>query len=144
MEGNPAALAGSRREGEGVPAAPGLPAAPPRGGDKLEPGWLGVDGVWPAHGAAVVFTSPVCAPCRAVKIRLNLATSRLAKAGPAPQVVEVDVSRQLAVGEAFGVTRTPTVLLVNAQGVVVARLAEVVPPQAWWVQALGALATTSE
>ncbi|WP_371164719.1 hypothetical protein ABYF32_04250 [Buchananella felis] len=117
-----------------------LPPTPPAVGTQLQRAWIGAQGDWPAAGTVLAFTSPVCAPCRAVKLRLQLALKHLGTTpAGAPDLVEVDVSRALAVGEAFGVARTPTVLLVDWCGVVVERLTLTVPPQAWWLQALAAL-----
>lgn len=69
----------------------------------------GADRTW------VVFTTPDCAPCRAVAQRLR--TSE-----PASQVTEVDTRSEPRLAEAFRVDQVPAVLLANRYGQVEARL----------------------
>ncbi len=62
-----------------------------------------------------MFTTPDCAPCRAVALRLRAAE-------PSSQVTEVDTRREPRLAEAFHVHQLPAVLRANRYGQVEARL----------------------
>ncbi|MFT4108224.1 thioredoxin family protein [Propionicimonas sp.] len=62
----------------------------------------------------VQFSSAVCAPCRATHRLL----ADVAGADPGVAHVDVDAETRLDLVEEFGITRTPTVLLLDAEGVV--------------------------
>ncbi|MGC3994049.1 MAG: thioredoxin family protein [Propionicimonas sp.] len=66
----------------------------------------------------VQFSSAVCAPCRATHRLLAEVT------GTDPKVAHVDLDAEthLDLVEEFGITRTPTVLLLDADGVVQRRI----------------------
>jgi|HubBroStandDraft_6_1064221.scaffolds.fasta_scaffold377738_2 hypothetical protein len=69
----------------------------------------GADRTW------VVFTTPDCAPCRAVAERLRASE-------PSSQVTEIDTRREPRMAEAFKVHQLPSVLLANRYGQVEAQL----------------------
>jgi len=69
----------------------------------------GADRTW------VVFTTPDCAPCRAIAERLRASE-------PSSQVTEVDTRREPLMAEAFKVQQLPSVLLANRYGQVEAQL----------------------
>lgn len=62
----------------------------------------------------VQFSSTTCAPCRSTHRLL----SAVAAADPAVAHVDVDAEHRLDLVEAFGILRTPTVLLLDGDGVV--------------------------
>ena len=62
----------------------------------------------------VQFSSEVCAPCRATQRVL----SGIADADPRVAHVELDAAQRLDLVERYGITRTPTVLLLDSAGVV--------------------------
>lgn len=62
----------------------------------------------------VQFSSSVCAPCRATRKLLT----EVAAARPTVSHIDIDAERRLDLVEEFGVTRTPTVLLLDAAGAV--------------------------
>ncbi|HSN43989.1 MAG TPA: thioredoxin family protein [Propionibacteriaceae bacterium] len=66
------------------------------------------------HATFVQFSSTVCAPCRATFRLLSDVTAH------DPEVTHIDVNAEtrLDLVEEFGITRTPTVLLLDARGVV--------------------------
>lgn len=67
-------------------------------------------------GAAtlVQFSSSTCAPCRATRRVL----AELAEQRPSVAHIEIDAETRLDLVEEFDVTRTPTVLMLDASGVV--------------------------
>ena len=74
-----------------------------------------------ALGAEVTFlqlSSESCVPCR----RASGVLSRLADERPGLAHVELDVKEHLELVRRFGVMRTPTVLLLQADGVVAGRM----------------------
>jgi len=62
----------------------------------------------------VQFSSPVCAPCRVTRRVL----SEITAADPALVHVDLDAETRLDLVERYGITRTPTVLLLDGSGVV--------------------------
>lgn len=62
----------------------------------------------------VQFSSTVCAPCRAT----HRVLSELATTDPGVAHVDLDAETRLDLVDEFSVTRTPTVLLLDAAGVV--------------------------
>jgi thiol-disulfide isomerase/thioredoxin len=64
------------------------------------------------------FSSEVCTPCR----RAAVVLSQLADERPGLAHAELDVTEHLHLVHRFGVMRTPTVLLLDADGVVVGRM----------------------
>ena len=62
----------------------------------------------------VQFSSEVCAPCRATRKLLTEVTA----ARPSVTHIDIDAEHRLDLVEEFGVTRTPTVLLLDAAGTV--------------------------
>jgi thiol-disulfide isomerase/thioredoxin len=64
------------------------------------------------------FSSEVCAPCR----RASVVLGQLATERPGLAHVEIDVVENLDLVRRFGVMRTPTVLLLDTDGVVVGRM----------------------
>ncbi len=85
-------------------ALPGVP--------RLDAGRLG--GELGAEATFVQFSSAVCAPCRAThRILAEVAGER-----PAVAHLDVDAEARLDLVEEFGILRTPTVLLLDADGAV--------------------------
>jgi thiol-disulfide isomerase/thioredoxin len=81
-------------------------------------------GWWPTLGVStstpltmVQFSSAFCAPCRATRVLCR----EVAGLVPGVAHVEVDAESHLDAVREFNVVRTPTVLLVSADGRVVAR-----------------------
>lgn len=62
----------------------------------------------------VQFSTPVCAPCRAT----HKVLSEVVAASQGVHHVTIDAEARLDLVEQFGITRTPTVLLLDAAGVV--------------------------
>lgn len=62
----------------------------------------------------VQFSSSVCAPCRATHRLLT----DLTQTDPAVAHIDIDAESRLDLVEEFGILRTPTVLLLDADGVV--------------------------
>lgn len=89
-----------------------------------------------ARATFVQFSSTFCAPCRTTRRVLE----RVVTTTEGVAHVEVDVADHLALGERLGITATPTVLVLDAEGVERVRAAGV-PTLA---QARAALAAVSE
>ena len=81
----------------------------------------------------VEFSSHFCQPCRATRLLLERAVAT----SDGVQLVDLDVAQHPVLGERFGVTSTPTVLVLDAVGTVRAR-ATGVPSLAQVRAALGA------
>jgi thiol-disulfide isomerase/thioredoxin len=62
----------------------------------------------------VQFSSEVCAPCRATARVLG----EVSAATPGVSHVEIDAAQRLDLADELGITRTPTVLLLDREGVV--------------------------
>ncbi|MGW5672415.1 TlpA family protein disulfide reductase [Micromonospora sp. NPDC003776] len=90
-------------------------------GDDREAAALAAVGVPAGAVTLVQFSAPVCAPCRATRRVLEGVRADLAGV----HLVEVDVEQRLDVARALDVWRTPTVLVVDAAGRVVRRVAGV-------------------
>ncbi|MGI5213997.1 TlpA family protein disulfide reductase [Plantactinospora sp. CA-290183] len=124
-------------------AAPPV-AAPPaardrddRDGAPVEPELLAGLGVVPGTPATLLqFSSAFCAPCRATRRVLT----QVAELLPGVRHVEVDAESRLAAVRALGIWRTPTVLVLDAEGRVVQR-ATGVPGKAQVVAAVAPLLT---
>jgi thiol-disulfide isomerase/thioredoxin len=86
-------------------------------GERLEPGLLERLGVGPAQVTLLQFSSAFCAPCRAVR----RVSSEVAELLPGVQHVEVDAESHLDEVRQLGIWRTPTLLIVDADGCVVKR-----------------------
>jgi thiol-disulfide isomerase/thioredoxin len=93
-------------------------------------------GVGPARATLLQFSSAFCAPCRAVR----RVSTEVADLVPGVQHVEVDAESHLDAVRALDIWRTPTLLLLEADGRVVRR-ATGVPGKAQLVAALGELDT---
>ncbi|MEN3610005.1 TlpA family protein disulfide reductase [Plantactinospora sp. ZYX-F-223] len=92
------------------------------GGLPLDPGLLAALGVRPGAPATLLqFSSAFCAPCRATRQVLTDVTGTL----DGVRHVEVDAASQLPAVRALGIWRTPTVLVVDADGRIVQRAAGV-------------------
>lgn len=66
----------------------------------------------------VQFSSPVCAPCRSTAATIT----ELTATQPGAAHIELDVGDHLDLVSRFGITRTPTVLVLDAGGAVRTRL----------------------
>lgn len=71
-----------------------------------------------SRATLVQFSASVCAPCRATRRLLGEVSTRT----PGVAHVEVDAEHRSDLVDAFGVTRTPTVLVLDAGGRVHSRI----------------------
>nr|WP_308129060.1 thioredoxin family protein [Actinoplanes polyasparticus] len=110
-------------EGEGDPSA---------AGQRLDAGLLRELGVGEAQATLLQFSSAFCAPCRAVR----RVSSEVAALVPGVQHVEVDAESHLDAVRALGIWRTPTLLVLDAEGRV-AKRATGVPGKPQLIAALG-------
>ncbi|MEU4216368.1 thioredoxin domain-containing protein [Actinoplanes sp. NPDC026623] len=90
---------------------------PSAAGQRIDPDLLQALGVGPASATLLQFSSAFCAPCRSVR-RIS---SEVAGLLPGVQHVEVDAESHLAAVRALGIWRTPTLLVLDAEGRVVKR-----------------------
>ena len=109
-------------------AAPGDPTQ----GDAVDAELLAALGVGPARATLLQFSSAFCAPCRA----LRRVSSEVAQLLPGVQHVEVDAESHLDVVRALGIWRTPTLLVLDADGRV-AKRATGVPAKPQLIAVLG-------
>ena len=101
------------------------------GRERVDPGWIGVDRLG-ERATLVQFSSAFCQPCRAT--RRVLADIAGMVTGVAH--VEVDAEERLGLVRRLEITRTPTVLVLDASGAVVRR-ASGQPRKADVIAALG-------
>lgn len=94
-----------------------IEAAGQEPGERLDPGLLRELGVGPARATLLQFSSAFCAPCRAVR----RVSSEVAGMLPGVEHVEVDAESHLAAVRALGIWRTPTLLVLDADGRLVKR-----------------------
>jgi thiol-disulfide isomerase/thioredoxin len=119
---------------------PGESATQARGGDpsadgrRIDPVLLAELGVEPAQATLLQFSSAFCAPCRAVR-RLS---GEVADLLPGVRHVEVDAESHLDAVRALGIWRTPTLLVLDADGKV-AKRATGIPSKAHLIAVLGDL-----
>jgi thiol-disulfide isomerase/thioredoxin len=73
----------------------------------------------------VQFSSPACSPCRSVRRVL----SDHVAANPDLVHVDIDATERLDLARQLGILRTPTVLLLDADGVVVRRISGPITPE---------------
>lgn len=85
-------------------------------GAVLDAGDLGAD--LGSHATFVQFSSSTCAPCRATHRLLTQFTADTATLAH----VEIDAGHRLDLVDQFGITRTPTVLLLDHTGAVRQRI----------------------
>jgi thiol-disulfide isomerase/thioredoxin len=97
-----------------IEAGAGDPSA---GGMRLDPALLAELGVAPDKVTLLQFSSAFCAPCRAVR----RVSSEVAALLPDVQHVEVDAESHLEAVRALGIWRTPTLLVLDADGRVAKR-----------------------
>jgi thiol-disulfide isomerase/thioredoxin len=108
-----------------VPAVPAVPAAaaqPPAvdmgaQGERIDAALLAELGVQPAQATLLQFSTAFCAPCRAVR----RVSGEVADMIAGVQHVEVDAESHLDAVRALGIWRTPTLLVLDADGRVVRR-----------------------
>ena len=117
----------------GVPAT-ATPADPSADGQRLDPALLAQLGVEPAQATLLQFSSAFCAPCRAVR----RVSGEVAGLLPGVRHVEVDAESHLDAVRALGIWRTPTLLVLDADGRV-AKRATGVPAKAQLIAVLGDL-----
>lgn len=100
-------------------ARPGAEGAadPSAAGERIDPVLLEALGVRPAPATLLQFSTAFCAPCRSVR-RIS---SEVADLLPGVQHVEVDAESHLAAVRALGIWRTPTLLVLDAEGRVTKR-----------------------
>lgn len=101
-----------------------------RGGPRLDAADLGAE--LGARATLVQFSSAFCAPCRATRRVLG----EVAGMVPGVAHVELDAEARLELVRALGVLKTPTVLVLDADGRVVRRAAGL-PRKADVIAALG-------
>jgi thiol-disulfide isomerase/thioredoxin len=85
--------------------------------ERLDAGLLTALGVGPAQATLLQFSSAFCAPCRA----LRRVSSEVAGLVPGVQHVEVDAESHLDEVRALDIWRTPTLLVLDANGRVTKR-----------------------
>jgi thiol-disulfide isomerase/thioredoxin len=105
------------RGGQVTPDAREEPGVVESGDDRLDRELLERLGVGPAPATLLQFSSAFCAPCRAVR-RISADVATLL---PGVQHVEVDAESHLAEVRQLGIWRTPTLLLLDADGRVAKR-----------------------
>ncbi|MEU8230978.1 thioredoxin family protein [Actinoplanes sp. NPDC048967] len=103
-------------------------------GQRLDPALLAQLGVQPAQATLLQFSSAFCAPCRAVR----RVSGEVAALLPGVRHVEVDAESHLDAVRALGIWRTPTLLVLDAEGRV-AKRATGVPGKAQLIAVLGDL-----
>jgi thiol-disulfide isomerase/thioredoxin len=115
---------------------PPVPAGsdPSAAGQRIDPDLLAKLGVGPAQATLLQFSSAFCAPCRAVR----RVSGEVAALLPGVRHVEVDAESHLAAVRALNIWRTPTLLVLDAEGRVVKR-ATGVPAKAQLIAVLGDL-----
>ncbi|WP_433794152.1 TlpA family protein disulfide reductase [Actinoplanes sp. CA-252034] len=104
---------------------------------RLEPALLERLGVEPAAVTLLQFSTAFCAPCRAVR----RVSSEVATLLPAVRHVEVDAESHLDEVRELGIWRTPTLLIIDAEGREVRR-ATGVPTKPHLIAALAELLPT--
>jgi thiol-disulfide isomerase/thioredoxin len=87
-----------------------------RGGELLGPAELAAP--LGERATFVQFSSPACSPCRSVRRVLT----GLVADDPELAHVEIDATERLDLARRLGILRTPTVLLLDPQGLVVRRI----------------------
>jgi thiol-disulfide isomerase/thioredoxin len=100
--------------------------------ERLDAGLLTALGVAPAGATLLQFSSAFCAPCRA----LRRVSSEVAGMIPGVQHIEVDAESHLDEVRALNIWRTPTLLVLDADGRVSKR-ATGVPSKPQLIAALG-------
>jgi len=111
--------------------APGV-TAPGVTAPRVDAELLAALGVGPARATLLQFSSAFCAPCRA----LRRVSSEVAHLLPGVQHVEVDAESHLDAVRALGIWRTPTLLVLDADGRV-AKRATGVPAKPQLIAVLG-------
>jgi thiol-disulfide isomerase/thioredoxin len=112
-------------------AAPNA-AAPGDAAPRVDAELLAALGVGPARATLLQFSSAFCAPCRA----LRRVGSEVAQVLPGVQHIEVDAESHLDAVRALGIWRTPTLLVLDADGRV-AKRATGVPAKPQLIAVLG-------
>ncbi|MEV4637331.1 thioredoxin family protein [Actinoplanes sp. NPDC049548] len=102
--------------------------------ERIDPTLLTALGVGPAKATLLQFSSAFCAPCRAVR-RIS---GEVAGMLPGVQHVEVDAESHLDAVRALGIWKTPTLLVLDADGRV-AKRATGVPGKPQLIAVLGEL-----
>lgn len=125
---------GSASGGGSVSGVREVSGDPSAAGERIDPVLLGRLGVQPAQATLLQFSSAFCAPCRAVR-RIS---GEVADLLPGVRHVEVDAESHLDAVRALGIWRTPTLLVLDADGRV-AKRATGVPGKAQLIAALGDL-----
>jgi thiol-disulfide isomerase/thioredoxin len=113
-------------------AQPDAVAEPDGDGGRLDGGLLAGLGVQPAQATLLQFSTAFCAPCRAVR----RVSSEVAAMVQGVQHVEVDAESHLDAVRALAIWRTPTLLVLDADGRV-AKRATGVPSKAQLIAVLG-------
>lgn len=101
-------------------------------GRQVDAELLAALGVGPARATLLQFSSAFCAPCRA----LRRVSSEVAELLPGVQHVEVDAESHLDAVRALGIWRTPTLLVLDADGRI-AKRATGVPAKPQLIAVLG-------
>jgi thiol-disulfide isomerase/thioredoxin len=107
--------------------------------ERLTPGLRERLGVGPAPVTLLQFSSAFCAPCRSVR----RVSSEVAELLPGVQHVEVDAESHLDEVRELGIWRTPTLLILDAEGRVVKR-ATGVPSKPQLIAAIAELLPTAD
>ena len=86
------------------------------------------------HATFVQFSTPMCAKCPPTAVLLK----RVASEQPHVAHIEIDAAERLDLARELGIMRTPTTLILNSDGVVVARM-DGAPSEAQAREALAAV-----
>lgn len=105
--------------------------------ERIDPGLLTELGVGPARATLLQFSTAFCAPCRAVR----RVSGEVADMIPGVRHVEVDAESHLEAVRTLGIWRTPTLLVLDAEGRV-AKRATGVPAKAQLIAVLGDVLTS--
>jgi thiol-disulfide isomerase/thioredoxin len=122
------------QETPGVIVGAGQAGDPGAAGQRLDAGLLASLGVQAGPVTLLQFSSAFCAPCRAVR----RVSAEVAAMLPGVEHVEIDAESHLDAVRALGIWRTPTLLVLDADGRVVKR-ATGVPAKAQLIAVLGEL-----
>lgn len=134
---SPGRVGGAARD-QGEPATGGAAKAGAEAadssaaGERIDPTLLRELGVQPAPATLLQFSTAFCAPCRALR-RISAEVAGLL---PGVQHIDVDAESHLGAVRALGIWRTPTLLVLDADGRVTRR-ATGVPGKPQLIAALG-------
>jgi thiol-disulfide isomerase/thioredoxin len=98
-----------------------IAAVPEPGLEAPSPSPFAAFGEMGEHATIVQFSATVCAPCRAAKV----IAGEVARQVPGVTHVEVNAEENMELVKEFGIMRTPTILVLDGQGRLSARISGV-------------------